>query len=109
MNNLSRKGNVPCVNSILALTAVSVAIPASLAVPTSGAEARKHYRGYSHQRRCTHSGGTTGLVVGGVGGALIGNSVLGHGALGTLGGAAAAGAFGGRAIDRTITAKRRCR
>ena len=95
-------------NVMLALTAVSLAVPASFAVPTDQAQARKHYRGHNYQRRCTHSGGTTGMVAGGVGGALLGNSVFGHGALGTVGGAAA-GALGGRAIDRTITAKRRCR
>ncbi|MBN8808483.1 MAG: glycine zipper 2TM domain-containing protein [Sphingomonas sp.] len=86
---------------------------ASLGVPTS-AEARRHYYRTYHGRGghtyCTHSGGTTGAVVGGVGGALIGNGIAGHGdkLLGTVVGGVA-GAFGGRAIDRTITAHRRCR
>ena len=82
-----------------------------MAVPTSKAEARKHHyssRSYRHVRRCRHSSGTTGLVAGGVGGALVGQSVLGHGLLGTAAGAVG-GAFAGRAIDRTITAKQRCR
>ncbi|MGR6330746.1 hypothetical protein ACU5AX_16920 [Sphingomonas sp. XXL09] len=98
-------------NLLLALSAVSLTIPASFVVPTSAAQARhhRHYeRGYHHVRRCTHSGGTTGLVAGGVGGALVGNSILGHGALGTIGGAVG-GALAGRAVDRTITAHRRCR
>ena len=98
---------------LFALGAASLALPASIALPVSKEEARHHYRnsherGYRHVKRCRHSSGTTGLVAGGVGGALLGNSVLGHGALGTVGGAVG-GAFAGRAIDRTITAKDRCR
>ena len=98
-------------NLVLMLSAVSLAIPATMAVPTSKAEAKRHYysgRSSRHVQRCRHSSGTTGLVAGGVGGALLGNSVLGHGVLGTAAGGVA-GAFGGRAIDRTITAKDRCR
>jgi len=97
-------------NFLMMLSAVSLAVPATMAIPTSKAEARKHYksRSYRHVRRCRHSSGTTGLVAGGVGGALVGQSVLGHGLLGTAAGAVG-GAFAGRAIDRTITAKQRCR
>lgn len=98
-------------NFVMAMSALSLAIPATMAVPTSKAEARRHYtRGhYTHYRgRCRHSSGTTGLVAGGVGGALVGNSLLGHGALGTIAGGVG-GAFAGRAIDRTITADKRCR
>jgi len=92
---------------ILTLSAISLAIPASMAVPAGKAEARRHYyRG--HHRVCRHSSGTTGLVAGGVGGALVGHSLLGHGALGTIAGGVG-GAFAGRAIDRSITAKKRCR
>ena len=96
---------------LFALTAASLAIPASMAFPTSDAQARKHHyngRAYRYEKRCRHSSGTTGLVAGGVGGALLGNSVLGHGALGTVAGGVG-GAFAGRAVDRTITAKDRCR
>ncbi len=96
---------------ILALSAISLAIPASMTFPTGNAEARtRHYSGrpYRHQRVCRHSSGTTGLVAGGVGGALVGQSVFGHGLLGTAAGGVG-GAFAGRAIDRTITAKKRCR
>lgn len=103
---------------ILALGAASFVVPATLALPTARAEARKYrhryeprvYRGHDGRTYCRHSDGTTGLIVGGVGGALLGNSIAGHGdkGLGTvLGGVA--GAFGGRAIDRASTADRRCR
>jgi|UniRef100_UPI0035CC0F37 uncharacterized protein YcfJ len=101
---------------IMALAAVSVAIPATFVAPTTQAEARdRHhyqprvYQGRDGRRYCRHSDGTTGLLVGGVGGALLGNSIAGRGdkTLGTvLGGVA--GAFGGRAIDRASTADRRC-
>lgn len=91
----------------VALTATTVVVPTS-------AEARKHYyrtyNGRGGHTYCTRSGGTTGLVAGGAGGALIGNQIAGRGdkLLGTVVGGVA-GALGGRAIDRTITAKRRCR
>ena len=102
---------------ILSLAAFAVAVPAAVVMPTHNggvAEAResKTYRGrdgryYKRTRRCRHSSGTTGLIAGGVGGAVLGNAV-GGGLLGTLAGAGA-GALGGRAIDRTMTADRRCR
>lgn len=101
---------------ILALSALSVAIPAAVTLPAGKAEARRHYtrhyadnryNGEGRRKVCRHSSGTTGLVAGGVGGALAGQGVLGHGILGTVAGAAG-GAFAGRAIDRTITAKNRC-
>jgi uncharacterized protein YcfJ len=98
---------------IMLLTAASVAMPMSLAVPTSAAQARhrhhRHYTGYAyrHQRTCRYSSGTTGLVAGGVGGALVGRSIVGHGLLGTAAGAVG-GAIAGRAIDRAATAPQRC-
>lgn len=104
-------------NLILALSAVSLAIPATMVLPVEKAEARKHrhykpraYTGSDGRRYCRHSDGTTGLIAGGVGGALLGNSIAGRGdkTLGTVIGGVA-GAFGGRAIDRTLTADRRCR
>ena len=78
-------------NFIMALSAASLVIPATMAVPVSGAEARRHHytpRVYTRNGHtyCRHSDGTTGLIAGGVGGAL-----------------------GGRAIDRSMTAKKRCR
>jgi len=102
---------------LLALSAASM-FATTVIIPTSPAEARKHYssshyrewRGRDGRTYCRRSNGTTGMVVGGITGALIGNGVAGRGdkLLGT-GVGAVAGVFGGRAIDRTITAKRRCR
>ena len=95
---------------MLGLAALSLAIPVSMTLPANKAEAKKH-RYYGHAKRnyrsCRHSSGTTGLVAGGVGGALVGNAV-GGGLLGTVAGGVG-GALGGRAIDRTISAKNRCR
>jgi len=97
---------------LLALSAASMVT--SMVVPLTQADARRHqyreWRGRDGRTYCRHSNGTTGMVVGGVTGALIGNGVAGRGdkLLGT-GVGAVAGVFGGRAIDRTITAKRRCR
>jgi hypothetical protein len=59
------------------------------------------YRGQDNRYYCRRSDGTTGLIVGGLGGAVIGNSIAGGGsrALGTLLGGAA-GALLGQSIDR---------
>lgn len=56
------------------------------------------YRGHDGRYYCRRSNGTTGLVVGGIGGAVLGNAIGGD-TLGTLLGAAA-GAVAGRAVDR---------
>jgi uncharacterized protein YcfJ len=81
----------------------------SFSVPAEAATRRHHYHSRTHYyyKVCRRSSGTTGLVAGGVGGALVGRSVLGHGVLGTVGGAVG-GAIAGRAVDRTLTAHRRC-
>lgn len=73
----------------------------------SPAFARHHYQSRAHYRVCRHSSGTTGLIAGGAGGALLGHALLG-GPVGIVAGAVG-GALGGRAIDRTMTARRRCR
>ncbi|MEG8040704.1 glycine zipper 2TM domain-containing protein [Sphingomonas sp. LR60] len=62
------------------------------------------YRGRDGRSYCRRNDGTTGLVVGGAGGALLGN-LVGGGLLGTLAGGGA-GALLGRQIDR---GKVRCR
>lgn len=79
---------------------VAVATPTVVIEP---AAAQRTYRGsdgrYHHYRyRCKKSSGTTGLVAGGVGGALVGNA-LGGGTLGTVLGAGG-GALLGRHLDK---------
>jgi hypothetical protein len=98
-------------NILYALTAVSLALPASMAVPIEGASARRHYeyrewRGHDGRTYCRKSDGTTGLIVGGVGGALVGRAIdtRGDRATGTILGAAA-----GALIGKEIDSKRRCR
>lgn len=118
-------------SKIAAVTALAVTASTVIAVP---AEARNHYyhhryhhyypAAYHHYRHhyysrayyrpasygyryCRYSPGVTGLIAGGVGGAVIGSGLIGHGLLGPALGAVG-GAFAGRAIDRSITAPRRC-
>lgn len=94
---------------MLALAATSLALP----VMDAPASARTHYYNGkiwrdSHGRlRCKRSNGTTGLIVGAAGGALVGRAIDTHGerATGTILGAAA-GALIGRNIDRSRV---RCR
>jgi hypothetical protein len=100
---------------IVALSAAALTVPAAMPIQSAEAQTRhaKTYHGksaryYKHRRVCRRSPGNTGLIVGGVAGALAGPSIVGHGLLGNIAGGAA-GALGGRAIDRTITADRRCR
>ncbi|MES1973912.1 MAG: glycine zipper 2TM domain-containing protein [Pseudomonadota bacterium] len=103
-------------NFLMALSAASLVIPITMAVPTTKAEARKKhytprvYRGRDGRTYCRHSDGTTGLIVGGVGGALLGSQIAGRGdsTLGAVIGGVG-GALGGRAIDRSMTANKRCR
>ena len=101
-------------NAILALSAFAVAIPTVAVVPATSAEARKHayreWRGRDGRTYCKKSNGTTGLIVGGVGGALVGRTIDtgGDRTIGTLGGAAL-GALAGRAVDREVSKPRRCR
>ena len=82
---------------------------AALTVPTLPEPALAHdgyysgriWRDSNGRYRCKRSNGTTGLIVGAAGGALIGRAVDTHGerATGTILGAAA-GALIGRSIDR---------
>lgn len=96
---------------ILAFAATALAVPPALVATPVPAEAKKRQRPYVYTRNgktyCRHSDGTTGLIAGGVGGAVVGNAA-GGGLLGTAIGAVG-GALAGRAVDRTITAKKRCR
>lgn len=100
-------------NKVLAATALVATTSVPMVEPVQAHQSRyrhHHYRGqtvYAY-RACRHSSGSTGLIAGGVGGAVIGSKVIGGGILGTAAGAVG-GALAGRAIDRTMTAPRRCR
>lgn len=96
---------------IAALSAFALAMPVA-AVPMEPAYAQSHYKGKSsksraYYKKCRRSKGTAGLVAGGVVGVLAGPAIIGHGLLGAAAGGVG-GALGGRAIDRSITAKKRC-
>ena len=100
-------------NLMLALAAVGMAIPTTAALPMIGAtkaeaKTKRTYSARARARTCRYSKGTTGLIAGGAVGAVVGSKVIGHGILGPAAGAVG-GAFAGRAVDRTITAKKRCR
>ena len=87
--------------STLARASLIIAV-AALPLTATPAQAR-----YRHMIKvCRHSSGTTGLIAGGGVGALAGHALIG-GPVGIVAGAVG-GAFGGRAIDRTMTARRRC-
>jgi len=106
-------------NLILAVSATAMAIPVTFALPSDSAEAQRRYydrNGYYNgptwrdnrgRQRCRRSNGTTGLIVGAAGGALIGREIDGgrDRTTGTILGAAA-GALIGREVQR---GGRRCR
>jgi len=98
--------------SFITALIAAVTLPVIAATP---AEARRHddrryhrtdngvqyWRGNDGRYRCRKSNGTTGLLIGGVGGALLGRAIDGgrDKTLGTVLGAGA-GALAGRSIDR---------
>ena len=92
----------------LAFVAVSLVVPPALMIDSAPAAAKhrhktayREWRGRDGRVYCRKPDGTTGLVLGGIGGALIGRSIDTRGdrtagtVLGALGGALA-----GRAIER---------
>lgn len=109
----------------LAMAAAAMTLPTLAPVIPAPAEARHYHRGnhyannnYYHGRvwrdrdgrlRCRRSNGTTGLLIGAAGGALVGRAIDSHGsrATGTILGAAA-GALLGREIERDNN-RYRCR
>jgi len=107
---------------VLAVSATAMAVPATFALPVqTAAQAQSRYydrngnyvgptwRGRDGRYYCRRSNGTTGLIVGGAAGALIGHSIDGgrpH-ATGTILGAAA-GALIGREVQRSHSS-RHCR
>lgn len=104
-------------NLMLALGAASLAVPATAMLPLTASDAQAHskkrhysyreWQGRDGRRYCRKPDGTTGMVIGGVAGALVGRSIdtRGDRAAGTLIGAAA-GALAGREIERS---GKRCR
>jgi outer membrane lipoprotein SlyB len=91
----------------LAIAAASLAMPVAMPAPSFA----RHNDGYYHGKvwkdsrgrlRCKRSNGTTGLIIGAAGGALLGRSIDSHGerATGTILGAAA-GALVGREVARS--------
>jgi uncharacterized protein YcfJ len=99
---------------ILAVTAVTMAMPMIPATPASaqsGYYNGRVWRDSNGRMRCRRGNGTTGLIIGGAGGALIGRSIDGgrNRTLGTVAGAAA-GALLGREVQRSSRSSRyRCR
>jgi hypothetical protein len=107
-------------NLILAVSATAMAVPVTFALPTDSAQAQRRYYnrdGYYNgptwqdrqgRQRCRRANGTTGLIIGAAGGALIGRELDGgrNRATGTILGAAA-GALVGREVARG--GRRRCR
>lgn len=91
--------------TMLTLTAAALMVPT---IPAAPAFARDgYYKGRIWQDsdgryRCKRPNGTTGLIIGAAGGALVGRAIDTHGerATGTILGAAA-GALIGRKIDRS--------
>ena len=106
-------------NLVLAAAAAAVAVPAAVVVPTESAQAQRYYsngtytgpvwRDRQGRYRCRRSNGTTGLIVGAAGGALVGRAIDSHGSrtTGTIVGAVA-GALVGREVQRS-RARRHCR
>jgi hypothetical protein len=93
-------------NMMMAIAAAGLTVPAATLTVAAPAEAQRYYNGktwYDGQGRlrCKRNNGTTGLVIGAAGGALIGRAVDTQGSrvTGTIIGAAA-GALLGREVER---------
>lgn len=92
---------------VLVLAATSMAVPIMPAPAMARGYHGKMWQDSEGRWRCKRSNGTTGLIVGAAGGALVGRAIDTHGerATGTILGAAA-GALLGRSVERGRT---RCR
>jgi len=103
----------------LAVAAATMAVPVAVALPADEAQAHRYdrngnyvgptWRGRDGRIYCRRSNGTTGLIVGGAAGALIGREIAGRGdrTIGAVVGGAA-GALVGREVQRSRSV-RRCR
>jgi len=105
--NMKTFGKFSMALSLVSMTATSFSAPAFAHTSTRYHTHRYHGKTHYAHRYCRRSSGATGLVAGGVGGAVIGSKVIGGGLLGVAAGAVG-GAVAGRAIDRSMTAHRRC-
>jgi hypothetical protein len=88
-------------NKIALIALAAVAMPTLAPAPAfaEGDHARVYHGRHGYYRyRCKKSNGTTGLVLGAVGGGLIGHA-LGGGTVGTIAGAGG-GALLGRHLDK---------
>ena len=94
---------------MLALAATSLTVPVAMPAPAIAHDGYhgKTWRDSRGRMRCKRPNGTTGLIVGAAGGALVGRAIDTHGsrATGTILGAAG-GALLGRSIERSRV---RCR
>jgi len=110
-------------NLVLAAAAAAVAVPTTFVIPATTGEAQAQRRYYDRhgyyngptwrdsrgRYRCRRSNGTTGLIIGAAGGALVGRALDGgrNRTTGTIVGAVA-GALVGREVQRS-SQRRRCR
>lgn len=82
---------------------IAATMAATLApVAVSPADARYYRARHTYSHRCVRGHGTTGLLVGGAAGALVGGAVT-HGIAGPV-----IGAAGGALLGRHIQRHRRC-
>ena len=98
---------------ILALSAATLTVPmmpAPVFAQDSGYYQGRTWRGTDGRLYCRKPNGTTGLIVGGAAGALVGRQIDGGRSrtTGTVLGAAV-GALLGRHVQRNVISKRRCR
>jgi len=95
---------------MMMLSAAAMVVPSfALVTPAAAKTVHKEWVGRDGKHYCRRSDGTVGLIVGGVGGALVGRTIdtRGDRTLGTLGGAAI-GALAGREVDRHVS-RRQCK
>lgn len=98
---------------LLALSAATLTVPvmpAPVFAQNDGVYHGRTWRGTDGRLHCRKPSGTTGLVVGGAAGALLGREIDSRGSrtTGTVLGAAV-GALLGRHVQRNVISNRRCR